>query len=227
MVDPGSEQKHAVRVALFGFGGVNRAFAALIGEKGVEVSEYFGFRLELVAVVRSEETVFGADGVPLVWQEFWPPSSGRLERAAAVVSTGSRVGCVLDELRPHLVIRAIPLTKHAEDPAREQILASLRGDAHVVTATKSPLVQRFQELRKAASETGKRLRYSAATAAALPTVDLLDGPLRGAEVRGIEGSQPNRRSRLAKAITTIAAVHTITVTGCSFARGVLPSRAWA
>lgn len=189
MVNLGNEQKRTVRIALFGHGGVNRAFADLVGEKAAEVSEFFGFRLELVAIVRSDETVFGADGGPLEWRDFGNPSGGQPERAtSAVVRDGSRVRAVMDELRPHLVIQAIPSTKTAEASACEQILASLRGGAHVVTATKSPLVRRFPELRKAARETGRRLRYSAATAAALPTVDLLDGPLRGAEVRSIEGS---------------------------------------
>lgn len=189
MVNRASDQGRVVRVALVGYGGVNRAFVALVGEKGHELSRSFGLRLELVAIVRSRGTVIGTNGGSLDWREFATLPVSQSERVVgAVFRAGFTLENVLSGLRPGLVVQAIPSAGDLEVAAREQVLASLLGGAHVVTATKSPLVRRLAELRRAALDSGRQLRYGAATAAALPTVDLLDGPLRGAEVRGIEGS---------------------------------------
>jgi len=189
MMNLDHNQKRVVRVALFGFGGVNRAFAAMVGEKRREVLEVFGFRLDLVAIVRSGETILGRHGDPMDWGKLSDPPGGRPKLASGtLVRAGALTGDLLDVVRPDLVVQAIPSSRSLEAATSEQILASLRDGAHVVTATKSPFVRRFSELRDAARESDRQLRYSAATAAALPTVDLLDGPLRGANVLGIEGS---------------------------------------
>jgi homoserine dehydrogenase len=57
----------------------------------------------------------------------------------------------------------------------------------VVTANKSPLVVDLNGLRELARKKGLSLKYSAATAAALPTLDVGVHSLAGAEILSIEG----------------------------------------
>ena len=108
--------------------------------------------------------------------------------------------------RPHVVIQAISSVD--SDAARGQLLTVLRQRVHVVTATKSALVRGLDGLLASARASGCQLRYSAATAAALPTVDLIDTALRGTAITRIQGSSlsPAPFSRAGAATVDIDAV---------------------
>ncbi|KPK89446.1 homoserine dehydrogenase, partial [bacterium SM23_31] len=58
---------------------------------------------------------------------------------------------------------------------------------HIVSANKGPLVLRMQELKQAARAAGVSIKYSGATAAALPTTDVGLTCLAGADILKIEG----------------------------------------
>ncbi|MCK7480459.1 MAG: hypothetical protein M0C28_26890 [Candidatus Moduliflexus flocculans] len=61
------------------------------------------------------------------------------------------------------------------------------GGRNAVAASKGALVVGLPELRKLAAENGACLRFSGATAAALPTVDVGLFSLAGARISGIQG----------------------------------------
>jgi homoserine dehydrogenase len=103
----------------------------------------------------------------------------------ATIRSTTELEEVLADRRPDVVVKAIPSL--FIDAARDQLLTTLRQSVHAVTATKSALVRGLDGLLAGAQASGRQLRYSAATAAALPTVDLIDTALRGATISGIQG----------------------------------------
>jgi homoserine dehydrogenase len=67
------------------------------------------------------------------------------------------------------------------------IQTALTHGRHVVTAAKGPLVLRYKELKALAEKSKVKLMISAATAAALPTLDVGLSCLAGTEVLSAEG----------------------------------------
>ena len=68
-----------------------------------------------------------------------------------------------------------------------RLQTALKNKKHVVTAAKGPLVLRYGELKALAEKAQVKLMFSAATAAALPTLDVGLSCLAGKEVLSAEG----------------------------------------
>ena len=67
------------------------------------------------------------------------------------------------------------------------ITSALNAGWHAVAASKGALVVGFQALKALAAENGVSLKFSGATAAALPTLDVGLFSLAGARIEGIQG----------------------------------------
>ena len=86
-----------------------------------------------------------------------------------------------------VLVDATPTDLVTGEPGASLIRAALERGMHVATAGKGALVRHGAELRALAAARGVRLRYGAATAAALPTMDLLRAGLAGTRIERIEG----------------------------------------
>jgi homoserine dehydrogenase len=87
-----------------------------------------------------------------------------------------------------VVVQAVPSSSALVETANTQTLDAMRSGANVVTATKSHLVEYWPELRDAAVASGRSIRISAATGAALPAADLCRRGFRGFACRSIRAS---------------------------------------
>ncbi len=73
------------------------------------------------------------------------------------------------------------------EPAREYVLAAMRGGKHVVTANKQLLSHDGEELWAAAREHGVQLRFEAAVAGVVPVIRVLQETLAGAHIERVTG----------------------------------------
>jgi homoserine dehydrogenase len=182
------ERLRPVRIALLGYGTVNQSFVRLVSKKLAMLANGHRLGPQLVAVLRSEEAIVAPAGLSLDWEQVSALQTEQLRDVPnGIPLPNASQEDVLSEKRPDLVVQAIPSDVEAEGPARSQVLTSLRVGAHAITATKSALVHAFGELRDAASKSNRVLRYSAATSAALPTVDVAETALRGADIIKVQG----------------------------------------
>jgi homoserine dehydrogenase len=93
----------------------------------------------------------------------------------------------LRTLPADLLVETTPTNIKDGEPGMTHILAALSHGRHVVTAAKGPLVLRYNDLKFLAEKSKVRLMISAATAAALPTLDVGLSCLAGTEVLSAEG----------------------------------------
>ena len=173
-----------VDIVLAGFGNVGRAFAGLLLEKNHLLEDRYRLRLRLRAIFNStggfiprSPAAIGRllrEGTPRTGEPSpWDPKAKltasfvRGARGVLVVSTASdgRTG----------------------EPGLGHIRLALSRGWHVVTADKSPLAARYEELRRTAGRKGLALGFSAAAGAALPALDVGLGSLAGTEIISIEG----------------------------------------
>jgi homoserine dehydrogenase len=107
---------------------------------------------------------------------------GRRPEISGVLTRGR--GDFADILeRSDLIVELIGGT----EPAREHVLAALRGGRHVVTANKQLLSRFGEELYDAAREHGVQLRFEAAVAGVVPAIRVMAETLAAAHIERVHG----------------------------------------
>jgi homoserine dehydrogenase len=173
-----------VNIVLTGLGRVGRAFARLVEEKGETCRSRYGLDLELHSVICRDGGIHspkrhGLHGI------------GDLERAAVRTHPQWNAGLTLSEslsiLDPGVLVECTPTDLATGDPGLEYMREALSGGWHVAAASKGALVLHYRELFELAAKRYLQIRYSGATAAALPTLDTGLYALAGSEISGIDG----------------------------------------
>lgn len=176
------------RLIVCGFGNVGRAFTRLIEEKRHLLADRYGIEVRIVAIVDiNGAAVDETQGLP----------GGRI---ADVVESGGSVETFETSGRPGLtgrealasvpadvLIEATPTNLETGEPAKNHMITAFERGLDVVTANKAPMVLFYRDIHEAARRAGRGLYISAATAAALPTLDVGSISTAGARIEAIEG----------------------------------------
>ncbi|WP_343612240.1 homoserine dehydrogenase [Novosphingobium sp.] len=161
------------RVALAGLGGVGRATAALLLSRRERYRALFGVDVRLVAACGSRAGVMRAEGLEL--QTLDHLEEGQTGPAFIAAS------------RADVLIEAGPSDFRTGGPGLPYLREALSAGRDVIVISKGALVHDGAGLNAMAQASGSLMKISGATAAALPTIDLLQYNLAGCEVLEIEG----------------------------------------
>jgi homoserine dehydrogenase len=160
----------------------------LIEERKDSIEQKYGLHLELAAVVDiGGAAISKQGGLPIT------PLLTHVEKGGTV-ETFSDFGCpnisgaeVIFSLEPDVLVETTPTNLKDGQPGRDHMLAALKRGIDIVSANKGPLVLYYRELHELAKENKCQIFMSAATAAALPTLDVGLICLAGSQVISIEG----------------------------------------
>ena len=180
-----SEKK---KIILCGCGGVGKAFIKLLAEKQTTIQKGFGIEAEIVAVVDSTGAAIAQQGGFDLNDLFDHLSSG--QKASNLKRSGQEKVSGLEAIKKsgaNLLIETTPTNLGDGEPALSYFKTALSEGMDIVTANKAPLVLRFGEIQDLARSNGCRIKFSGATAAALPTIDLAEISLAGTQILSIEG----------------------------------------
>ena len=86
-----------------------------------------------------------------------------------------------------IMVEVTPTNIIDGEPGLMHIREALKCGRHVVTSNKGPLVKRFNELMRLASDHGVMLRYEATVGGAMPMINLVREALTGSKVLNIVG----------------------------------------
>jgi len=176
------------RLILCGFGNVGKAFTRLLVERTAHVKQRYGFTLELAAVVDiGGAAIAGKGALPATELLSHTEKGGTVETFAGYGRPGLSGTEVLMESDADALVEATPTNLVDGEPGRAHILAALERGMDVISANKGPLVLYYKEINEFAESKGCGVYMSAATAAALPTLDVGLLCLAGAQVISIEG----------------------------------------
>jgi homoserine dehydrogenase len=156
-----------LKLALFGYGNVGRAFARLIASK----RKTFPFRIVAIQTLR-HGTVFDQRGLPIE-PEF-----------------GTHVDSIdefLDRARPEAVVELTTLNPATGEPAISHIRAALARSKHVVTANKGPIAHAYATLKEEARRAGVEFRFESTVMDGAPVFNLVRNNLPGCKIRGFAG----------------------------------------
>jgi homoserine dehydrogenase len=171
-------------VLLTGFGNVGRAFVRLMHEKRELCRKTYDLDLRLRGVFKTNGGLFAGEDSDLFGIEELS-SSDCLAHSAW--KTGLRCKDLFSQLKPGVLVECTPTNIHTGEPGLSYIRKALEAGWHIAAASKGALVVDFKNLKEMAKKAGVCLKYSAATAAALPTLDVGLYSLAGTEILGIEG----------------------------------------
>ena len=174
------------RVIVCGFGRVGREFARLIHEKTNFMRTAYGFELSIVGVGELTGSLHRPGGLDPA------ETANAFERDGGFAGHPNLEAAWqgLDLIRSasaDVLIETTPTDIRTGEPAMSHIREALGRGVHVVSANKGPFIRAYRELTGLARENNARLKISAAAAAALPTIDVAETCLAGAEILGIEG----------------------------------------
>ncbi|GAM05664.1 homoserine dehydrogenase [Novosphingobium sp. MBES04] len=168
-----SEALRPVTVAIAGYGNIGRQVAVTLLERRVRYAQVHGCDVRLVAVCGSRTGAASAQG---------------FAEASGIALEDGRTGPeFLAEIAPDVLIEAGPTDFATGGPALGYLTMQLGAGRDAVVVSKGALVHSGARLRELARASGAALRISGATAAALPTIDLIETGLRGAKVLALEG----------------------------------------
>ena len=177
-----------VRIVVCGLGNVGKAFIELLAERASDVEARYALRLVLAAAV----DVGGAavsdapGGVPARELLAHLRCGGRVEGFGEFARPGLG-GAEAMDAGAGALIEATPTNLTDGQPGRTHIEAALRRGMEVVSANKGPIVLFYKELFELARRNRCGLHISAATAAALPTLDVARVCLAGSRILSAEG----------------------------------------
>lgn len=176
-----------IRVVICGMGRVGQAFLGLLIQKQEYLKERYDLEPKLVAAVDIGGAAVSPRGLPLEDLAGHLKRGGRVEEMAKFGKKTLSGKEVLSSIPCDLLVETTPTNIKDGEPAMTHIRTALNQGRHVVTAAKGPLVLRYAELKSLSEKHKARLMISAATAAALPTLDVGLSCLAGTEVLSAEG----------------------------------------
>ena len=171
-------------LVLAGFGHVGKAFCVLLQEKRAALLERYDLDLGLRVVLKSDGGFLAeTDLSESALSEILAGQTG----SQSPWKPGLTVESALRIIEPGILVECTPSDLETGEPGLSHIQIALTSGWHVVTVNKGPLVVASARLLGLAREKSLSLRFSGATAAALPTLDVGLFSLAGTEILSIEG----------------------------------------
>ena len=173
-------------LALIGFGGVNRALAQLIDDRGLELSAELGFELRVVAITDLRlGSLMQADGIDLAavlalpaGADFAGLSGGHAE---------PRNEYVIRNTTADTVVEATFTNPVDGEPAVSHVRWAIESGRNVTTTNKGPVALAGAELRSLADAHGVRFEHEGAVMSGTPVLRLAERVFAGLRITAVQG----------------------------------------
>jgi homoserine dehydrogenase len=175
------------RIVVCGVGRIGRTFLDLLVQKADLLRGRYGLSLAVTAAVDLGGAAVAPSGLSIPALLAHLADGGRVETMPGAGRPGATGPEILAAGLGDVLVETTPTNIVDGEPGLGHMRAALTHGMHVVTAAKGPLVLRHRELKAMAAAADRRILMSAATAAALPTLDVGLLCLAGSEVLEAEG----------------------------------------
>ncbi|MEN5237599.1 MULTISPECIES: homoserine dehydrogenase [Pseudomonas] len=175
------------KIALVGFGGVNRALAQLIAERNLCWQQELGFGLKIVGVTDLFlGSVIDRNGLDAATLAALPTSKGAL----AQLPQGSAEAfneSVIKQSGADIIAEATFTNPKDGEPAATFCRWALEAGKHVVTTNKGPIALHAQALKALAKANGVSFEYEGSVMSGTPVLRMARHTLAGSGLVGFEG----------------------------------------
>ena len=178
-----------IKIILCGCGGVGRQFLQLLAERRADIKNQYHLDLAVIAAV-------DCNGAAVADSEQGLPLRDLLEHVSRGKEVQEFPGCgepglsgveAIKQLDAQVMVEATPTNLVDGGIGTHHIFTAIEQGMEVVSANKGPFVLYYSRIFNEARKQNIGLHISAATAAALPTLDVGLTCLAGSEVLSMEG----------------------------------------
>ena len=179
----------STKIVLCGLGGVGKELMQLLADRGAEVEKKYGLRFVLTAAVDigGAATTTDDNGLPVAELLAHLRGGGAVQTIGEFGQPGLTGAEAIQQVSADVLVEATPTNLIDGEPGKTHIFTAVEKGMDVVSANKGPIVLFYKELHELARKNNCRLHISAATAAALPTLDVARVCLAGTRVLSVEG----------------------------------------
>ncbi|MGC5326677.1 homoserine dehydrogenase [Brevibacillus sp. SYSU BS000544] len=170
------------KIMISGFGSVGYHVAGFLEARREHYRQKYGADVQLVAVCKSRSGIYDPEGLTLTEIEEFRNGTVTDKESAEYTGAGFVAQAGIDVL-----IEAGPTNFEHGEPGMSYLRSALQKHIHAIAISKGALVLDYQGLSTLAKQHHVMLKISGATAAALPTIDLLEYNLAGCEVKSMSG----------------------------------------
>lgn len=172
------------KLILTGYGTVAKEFIELIIHYNKHLTTKYGVQFVVIGITGSRGMIFEQDGIDLDILLECGAGSHALSLYA------QKKGIPLQKTLFHqgdTLIECAPTDIETGEPGLTYMNHAIRLGMDIVTISKGALVHSYKELMTKANDKGVWIKFSGATAAALPTLDIGEYSLAGCTILRIEG----------------------------------------
>jgi homoserine dehydrogenase len=175
-----------VKIVLAGFGNVGKGFLQVLQEKKQLCRSRYNLDIELHSIFRRGGALLSSRALNIkeILEKY---SSSSSFKENPCWKPGFELKDALGSIEPGVLVACTASSVRDGEPGLSSIRCALDKGWHVVTADKGPLVVDFRRLKKKAARNHLVLKFSGATAAALPAMDVALYSLAGVEISEVEG----------------------------------------
>jgi len=176
------------KIVICGLGNVGKTFLRLVEERAEDIRHKFGLNIEVSCVVDIGGAANAGDGA-LPINQFLKhlEEGGKPESFTGYGQKGLSGQEAIKDNNFDILIETTPTNLKNGEPAFGFIKAAIAKGMDIVSANKGPFVLFYRELKEMARSNNSRLFISAATGAALPSLDVGKFSTSGAKITSIEG----------------------------------------
>ncbi|NUT88304.1 homoserine dehydrogenase [Pseudomonas corrugata] len=175
------------KLALVGFGGVNRALAQLIAERNDRWKTELGFTLKIVGVTDLFlGSVMGREGLDAALLAKLPTTKGAFAQWPGGNAEALNEA-VIKESGADIIAEATFTNPVDGEPATSFCRWALEGGKHVVTTNKGPIALHGAELKALARRNNVAFEYEGSVMSGTPVIRVAKQLLAGSAMTGFEG----------------------------------------
>ena len=173
-------------IALIGFGGVARALAETIRDRGSDLTRELGFELRVVAITDLRlGSLMVADGIDLAAVLAMVP--GETFAGWHGGTAAPQNDYVIRNTTADIVVEATFTNPIDGEPAVSHVRAALESGKSVTTTNKGPVALAGAELNRVAERNGVRFEYEGAVVSGTPVLRFAEKTLAGLRINAVRG----------------------------------------
>lgn len=173
-------------IALIGFGGVARALAETIRDRGADLTRELGFELRVVAITDLRlGSLMVADGIDVAAVLAMAP--GETFAGWHGGTAAPQNDYVIRNTTADIVVEATFTNPIDGEPAVSHVRAALESGKSVTTTNKGPVALAGAELNRIAEENGVRFEYEGAVVSGTPVLRFAEKTLAGLRINAVRG----------------------------------------
>ncbi|MED1567763.1 homoserine dehydrogenase [Bacillus paramycoides] len=172
-----------IQVVLSGYGTVGREFIKLLNEKHLYINETYGIDLVVSGVIGRNIAIHNEEGLSI--NDLLLYGGGTVAIEKYIEHYPENRGTI--NINGTVLVESTATNLKNGNPGKQYMEQAIENQMDVVAISKGALVTAWSELNEEARISGSRIRYSGATAAALPTLDIGQLSLAGCHIEKIEG----------------------------------------